>query len=601
MKRFQWVDPFESNVQALSLFRIIFGTYLLLNLVIVYVPLIPIFYLESGYNPLSVFHAYTQHNNQFFRYATLFQLSGNSFYIYTLFAVYGCALVGLILGCYTNICKIIVTLLYISICNRNDFLNSGAENISQVLLIWSLFVPLERYWSVDAALTGINRQEKVPRILMAGIKIQIALIYFMSGAYKLLGDTWINGQSIMNVMHDGIHGTEHGRAFFYEYPWLATYGTYAVFIFQLSFTFLLYSPIYNVITRSLAILGAFFLHLGFLIFMNLGAFPLICMTYLMLLVPDQWWNHFFSKRRARLEKIEIFYDPDCGVCRKISLLFREFCLSPHSFVRPADSDPEIYRLLQEHNSWVVYDKQTDTKYLKWIAVAFVLKQNILTYPIGFLTDFRFIKPMLEKFYEWIGRQRQSLGYYMRMLPSSSSRLPQLYPQLSVIASLMIIIMLAINISGYLKNAMPTSYVTAYVRNVTVIFNFLQIRQNWAFFAPNVMAKDVSVSFVGISKEGSQRTNLNHIVYNGWEKWDYTGYAPHVSIPKMKLIDAMASPYYESLYRYALKKLCQTGKYEEVMQIYSSRSYNLFEMSSLDLDGQQKNSTGFTKTLSETCQ
>jgi hypothetical protein len=158
-----------------------------------------------------------------------------------------------------------------------------------------------------------------------------------------------------------------------------------------------------------------------------------------------------------------------------------------------------------------------------------------------------------------------------------------------------------NLSGYLKRVIPTSYVTAHVSSVTVVFNFLQLRQNWAFFAPEAMSKDISVGFVGISKENGQRINLNHAVYNGWEKWDYTGYVPHVSIPKMKLIDAMANPNYEPLYRYALKKLCQTGKYEEVIQIYSSRSYNLFETDSLEADGQQKKPSGFKKTLSETCQ
>src|SRR5262249_58336021 len=116
---------------------------------------------------------------------------------------------------------------------------------------------------------------------------------------------------------------------------------------------LIYSPWCHDLTRGFALSGFAAMHLSFIVLLNIGGFPFICLAVLILLVPDRWWDRLLEERRARLAKVAIFYEPDCGFCERVSLLLREFLLSPTATVAPASVDPEALRLLTAHNSWVV--------------------------------------------------------------------------------------------------------------------------------------------------------------------------------------------------------------------------------------------------------
>src|SRR5262249_17774228 len=157
-------------------------------------------------------------------------------------------------------------------------------------------------------------------------------------------------------------------------PTLLAAVTYATITLQVLLPLLLYSPWRNDLTRGLALAGLAAMHLSFIALLNIGGFPFICLAVLILLVPDRLWDRLVQARRARLAKVAIFYEPDCGFCERVSLLLREFLLSPMATVAPASVDPEALRLLTAHNSWVVRGAD-GAVHLKWRAVAYVLKQN----------------------------------------------------------------------------------------------------------------------------------------------------------------------------------------------------------------------------------
>ena len=68
-------------------------------------------------------------------------------------------------------------------------------------------------------------------------------------------------------------------------PWV----TWGIMVFQISFPFLVHSPWYNRYTRALALTGGLMMHLGFLVLMDVGSLPYLCMIYLTLIVPDAAW------------------------------------------------------------------------------------------------------------------------------------------------------------------------------------------------------------------------------------------------------------------------------------------------------------------------
>ena len=113
---------------------------------------------------------------------------------------------------------------------------------------------------------------------------------------------------------------------------------------------------------------------------------------------------WLAKRHARLARIRIFYEPDCGFCLRTAKIFRKLCLVPETVILPSNREPEADRLLKQNNSWVVYDPDGHV-WMHWRAVAYVLKQNPFTWTIGFITDVPFLRPLMKKFYDWIGARR----------------------------------------------------------------------------------------------------------------------------------------------------------------------------------------------------
>src|SRR5262249_42413913 len=217
------------------------------------------------------------------------------------------------------------------------------------------------------------------------------------------------------VLRDNMYGgTPLGLYLADHFPLLLGAVTYATIGLQLLLPLLIYSPWYNDLTRGFALAGLAAMHLSFIVLLNIGGFPFICLAVLILLVPDRWWDRALNGRRARLAKVAIFYEPDCGFCHRVSLLLREFLLSPTTAVHPASIDPDALRLLTEHNSWVVRGADRSI-YLKWRAVAYVLKQNPLLAPLGWLTDLPLLRAPMARLYDCVGAHRQGLAPIARRI------------------------------------------------------------------------------------------------------------------------------------------------------------------------------------------
>nr|HVY13209.1 hypothetical protein [Alphaproteobacteria bacterium] len=228
-------------------------------------------------------------------------------------------------------------------------------------------------------------------------------------------------------------------------------------------------------TRGFAILGAFFMHASFIFFLHVGLFPYVCMFYLFLLIPDGWFDAFLARRRARLEKITLYFEPGCAFCEKTARLLRELCLSPFTAVHAASEDKEALDLLTRHKSWVVKDAHTGKVYLKWQAVAFVLRQNPFTWILGALTDV----PLMTPVYDLIGRSRPLLGKITAVALPFSYAHPRVHPAAKALCAFLIVMAFAGNVlslPGFPKEGAFSSWLRR-----GVVFSL--VSQKWDLFAP----------------------------------------------------------------------------------------------------------------------
>ena len=359
---------------------------------------------------------------------------------------------------------------------RNFYLNSGAETLGRLLLLWCCFLPMSRYWSIDGALSTEPRSRPTPLLPFIALRIQISSLYLFAGLFKIAGAPWRDGSGLRWALSDDVFGATTTSIFVIRaFPGLLIIVNYLVIGFQLAFPLLIYSPYQNSITRAVALTGSTLMHTSFLLFMNIGGFPYVCCLMLILLVPDTWIEHVLKRRRHRLAAVTIYHEPGCGFCRRLSLIIREFLLCNTSRVVPSSNDVEAHRLLVEHNSWVIR-AGGDQFYLKSAALRYILSQHPLLFPAVKLFDRDYLESCFDRVYDLIGRHRGSFAPIVRFLfpyrPFGYLRAPAL-----VLCGVLMTMSFISNISGLARLKYPA---VAALDQLTAV---LQIKQSWEIFAP----------------------------------------------------------------------------------------------------------------------
>jgi hypothetical protein len=100
------------------------------------------------------------------------------------------------------------------------------------------------------------------------------------------------------------------------------------------------------------------------------------------LLPSRLFERLESYAAAfHRNGLRIYYDRDCGFCRKICLIFRTFLLLGDTSVRPAQEHRDACEIMQTRNTWVVYDYD-GTAYVRWHAVLLLLRRSCVCRPLG---------------------------------------------------------------------------------------------------------------------------------------------------------------------------------------------------------------------------
>jgi hypothetical protein len=161
---------------------------------------------------------------------------------------------------------------------------------------------------------------------------------------------------------------------------------------------------------------------------------------------------------------------------------REFLLSSAAQVLPANADPDALRLLTDNTSWVV--RAADGRYyLKWRAVAYLLRQNPLVAVFGWLTDFSAVRPTMRNFYDVIGNHRRFLGSITsRIFPIRSE--PSIGAFGEIFCATLMWLTVICNVMSFPWPWKTEALAATKLAARSQVFEALQIGQSWSLFAPN---------------------------------------------------------------------------------------------------------------------
>lgn len=277
------------DARPLALFRILFAAILIKD-ALYHLFLARDFYSDAGIVPRSALLDGLARSARF----SLMDGIGSEVGAGLFFIFWALVGIGLLLGWRTRLMVVLNFVCIVSIHERNIYILNGADTVLRVLSFWILFLPLGRYYSLDAArLREKWDSEEASRTCFAlplrAIQLQIALVYLFTYLFKLPGDLWQNGQAIYHVLQlqSFTHFTGDWFVVIMPLPLLQAM-TYFVLAVEGTFIVLVFSPVFQPALRILGLLGGALMHLGIALLMAVPNFSIVMMLSYSLFFDPRW-------------------------------------------------------------------------------------------------------------------------------------------------------------------------------------------------------------------------------------------------------------------------------------------------------------------------
>jgi hypothetical protein len=484
---------FSIDLRSLAAFRVLLAIAMLASLIVTLFD-VRAFLTDDGILPRSALIPTLKPGA-----VSLYLANGSYAFALTLVLVNIAAAVCLLVGWRTRAATFVCWVLYVSMDVRNFLTLQGGDQLIGLLLFWAMFLPAGAVFSVDAALDPRNRRDEPPLFSVAtvGLLLQALYVYFF-GALLKSGREWVpDGTAVMLAISLDTYATRLA-IWFRDLPALAKGLTFYVWFLEIFSPLLLFFPDRHLRVRSTAIGLLVLMHIGFRLFINIGHFWLVSIASLASYVPHVIWRwlgrHYW---RSGQERIVIYYDEDCGFCRKTSLILREFFLPRSVAVLSAQPVPEIGALLEREQSWVVVDP-SGARHLHWEALVYVCRQSLVLHPIGsFLAFIGFIR-LGDPLYRLIGRNRRRFGPAAAWLLPERPNVLRIHPVMAILLGVVIAVCFLFNVREHMPATWrpylpPEPYVE--------VSRALGLVQRWPLFAPRPLRFDTWPVVTGLMRDG----------------------------------------------------------------------------------------------------
>lgn len=228
---------------------------------------------------------------------SLTYLTDSLWYTKLLLLILAASTISLGLGWYTKPATVLCWLLLVSFHIRNPLVLISGDSLLRMMLLWSIFTPLERTWSLDAVRNRSKRASDADAsasekwVFTAGtacLIMQLCMMYWSAGLAKL-NDTWLNGSALDYVLRSDVYSRPFGR-WLIEYPAITNTLSQATPWIEIAGPFLLFVPIANSHFRfaTIALLVSF--HMGIEASLSVAKFGVVSAIAWLPLLPSTLWN-----------------------------------------------------------------------------------------------------------------------------------------------------------------------------------------------------------------------------------------------------------------------------------------------------------------------
>ena len=319
----------------------------------------------------------------------------------------------LLVGYRTRLATIACWALIVSMHNRNLALIFAADDVLRAILFWAMFLPLGSAYSIDSAFN--NSPKPLPKKVVSGATVallaQQCFIYIFSAAFKTQSPTWFPDYTAVYYALSFDQYVTHIGRFLLNFPPLLTISTAITLVLEWIGPLFLLVP--NNLIRLLTVLTFIGLHAGFGLTLNIGIFPFLSIATWLAFLPSSFWDKWERKLATQERRgLRIYYDADCGFCKKVVYILRTLLILPGTPLLLAQDDPSIYEDMERINSWVVVDAEGN-RYYKFGAIAYVVSLSPLFFPLAKILRWQPIMAVGNKFYETIANNRRKAGFFTK--------------------------------------------------------------------------------------------------------------------------------------------------------------------------------------------
>lgn len=486
------------DLRSIALFRFLLGLLLIIDLFSRW-PWLTDFYSDEGVLPRSALLA--EFSNPYF--FSLFHVAGKSIYLHLLFALGLLFYFSLMIGYKTRWANFFSWVFFVSLTARLPVAAHGGDDLIRVALFWLLFLPSQTFFSVDRALAPLDQKPMQNSLLsIAGLAfvVQLIVMYFSTALLKWHPIWHTESTAIYFALEIDQFLAPFGY-YLKKLPLSALqFMTWITLWVELLVPLFFFIPWRNSQFRLVAIVTFLSFHFGLFLTFYLGTFPWICMFYWLALLPSSFWDFLGRKAQLAQKNIVIYYDSDCGYCRRMVSLFQTFLALPFVFVRKAQDDAKIYQRMKSENSWIVQaaDGSLTSHYEAFLIL---LRASYLKPTLAFFQR-SLIRKWGDKAYRYQAQHRSAFG---RLLLKLHPQVPQGRKSFLIEAFALFCFALMIYWNVAVFNLNDRWRIPTWMDRTASI---LRLHQQWNMFAPYPWKEDGWYVVDGKLKNGSTWDILN---------------------------------------------------------------------------------------------
>jgi hypothetical protein len=269
--------------------RIAVGAVLLFDILVLFLPDLRVLYGPGGFGDQSHFDGIFAAPSWRWSFVRALPPSWGP---QVLLGIWAAAATALLAGYRPRLAALVCWLGAVSFSQANLYLHNGGDQLKLIVLFMLVFLPTDGRWAVrrhpDARGPGPVLVHPWPIRLLT---VQLAVMYFMNGYYKSLGPAWRDGSVMYYVAHNP--SWAHFSPDYLPFPDGALQVlTWATLVWELLFPVLISLPLTRAATLWIGVL----FHLGTLVHLEVGLFPLFALCYYVPFVP--WERYFRSHKLA---------------------------------------------------------------------------------------------------------------------------------------------------------------------------------------------------------------------------------------------------------------------------------------------------------------